>query len=133
MKKGQDIGKFILRVSLGGLFFMHGIGKIQNGIGGIENLLIAKNLPSYLAYGVYIGEIVAPILMIIGLRTKLAALLVAFTMAVAIWLAHFSDIYKLGDSGVWAIELQALYFFGAISIFFLGGGKHGVSNKSSLD
>lgn len=133
MKKGQDIGKFILRVSLGGLFFMHGIGKIQNGISGIEDLLIAKNLPGYLAYGVFIGELIGPILMIIGFRSKIGALMVAATMAAAVWLAHPTDIYKLNQGGGWAVELQALYFFGALAVFFLGGGKHGVSSKSSLD
>jgi putative oxidoreductase len=133
MRKGQDIGKFILRVSLGGMFFMHGIGKIQNGIGGIEKLLIAKNIPEILAYGVFIGEIIAPIFMIIGFRTKIAALIIAATMAVAVWLAHYQDIYHLNNNGGWGVELQALYFFGAIAIFFLGGGKHGVSSKSSLD
>lgn len=133
MRKGQDIGKFILRVSLGGMFFMHGIGKIQNGVGGIEKLLLAKNLPEFLAYGVFIGEVIAPILMIIGFRTKIAALMIAGTMAIAVWLAHSQDIYHLNKNGGWGIELQALYFFGAMAIFFLGGGKHGISSRSSLD
>lgn len=121
--KTEDLAKLILRLVVGGMMLFHGISKIQNGIGGIEAMLAAKSLPAFLAYGVYVGEIVAPLLLLIGLFTRLSALIFAFNMAIAVVLAHSGDFLKLTEYGGWMLELHALYFFGAIAIFLLGPGQ----------
>lgn len=121
--KAEDLAKLILRLAIGGMMLFHGISKIQNGIGGIEAMLVAKSLPSFLAYGVYVGEIVAPLLLLIGLFTRLSAFVFAFNMAVAVGLAHDTDFLSLTEHGGYALELQALYFFGALAILLLGAGQ----------
>lgn len=74
-------------------------------------------------YFVYIGEVLAPVLLIIGLWTRAAALLVIANMSVAIALAHRNELFTLGPTGGWAIELQALYWLGALAILLLGAGR----------
>jgi len=131
--KNNDLGLLILRVSLGLLMFLHGIAKLTHGIDFLGGMFQNLGLPSFFAYSVYIGEIVAPILLVIGYRTRLAALVFAFTMIVAVAMAHASDLFTLSETGGWAVELQGLYFFGAVALFFTGGGNFAVSSNSKWD
>lgn len=133
LNKNTDAGLFVLRVSLGILMLLHGLAKLTHGIEGIGQMLSAAGWPLWIAYGVYIGEIVAPILMIFGYGTRMAAAVFAFNMAVAVAMAHAGDLFTLGRTGGWAIELQALYFFGAFTLMFTGGGKYALSQKNWWD
>ena len=81
----DDFGKLLLRLAVGGLMLFHGLHKLFDGVGGISNMLVAKGLPGFIAYGVLVGEVVAPCLLILGVLTRPAALVLAFTMVVA-WL-----------------------------------------------
>ena len=111
----------------------HGISKITKGIGFIQNTLVESGWSGWLAFGVYIGEILVPILLILGWRTRLAAIVFAFNMVVATLLVHSEDLFKIGSHGEWAVELQGLYFFAALVLIFTGGGKYAVSRKSFGD
>lgn len=129
----EDAAKLILRVAVGFLVLLHGIFKMQNpgAVDFIGGLFSAVYLPSFLAYLIYIGEVVAPIMLIVGYRTKIAAALVAITLAVAIVLAHSAQIFTLGQMGGSAIELQLMYLFGAIAIMGLGAGKYQLEKKAA--
>ncbi len=127
------MGLLILRVSLGVLMLLHGIAKLLKGVGGIESMLEQAGLPGFLAYGVYLGEILAPALLIIGFRTRVAALLFICTMLVAIFIANPEKVAMLLNTGGWAVELQALFLFGALTLFFTGGGKLSISSKNKWD
>ena len=126
-------GLLILRISLGVLMLLHGIAKITGGVEGIENNLIGKGLPGFIAYGVYVGEVIAPLMIIVGFRTRLAALIFAFNMLVAALLAHPNDIFALTERGIYALETLALFLFGGLALFFTGGGKFAISTKSWWD
>ena len=129
----QNIGLLILRLTIGGLMLFHGYDKLIHGIDGIVNLVNATGLPEFLAYTVYLGELIAPLFLIAVYRTRLASLFIVATMVVAILLAHSNDIFKLGEFGNWALELNGLYLFGSLSIFFLGGGKIALSSSNKWD
>src|SRR5207302_1307071 len=73
----DDAGKLILRVTVAVLMVMHGISKLQNGIGWMAGMLQSHHIPAFVGYGVYVAEVVAPILLILGLLTRLAALVIA--------------------------------------------------------
>lgn len=118
-----DIGKLILRLALGLLILLHGIAKLLNGIGGIENMLVSQGLPAFLAWGVFIGEVIAPLMIILGFHTRLGAGLIAINMVVAIFLAHMGELFTLTSSGGWALELQGMYLFTAIALIFMGPGR----------
>lgn len=123
----DDFARLILRLSVGGLMLLHGINKIQGGVGGVKQALAGSNLPEALAYGAYVGEVVAPVLVIIGILTRPSALIICVQMIMAVYLAHAGDVAELNNHGGWAIELQALYFFGALALVFTGAGKFSVS------
>lgn len=126
--RSDNLGKLLVRIAVGGLMLFHGYFKLTHGIGFIEAMLGARGLPPYIAYGVYLAEIVAPILIIIGLRTRLAALVVAFDMVMAIWLAHANNLFAVKEAGgAWAIEIEAFFLLGAVALFFMGGGQYSVS------
>jgi putative oxidoreductase len=130
----QDLGKLILRASLGVLMLMHGISKLFGGIEGIVARVQDAGLPGVFAYGVYVGEVIAPLLMIAGFWTRPAAAVFAFNMVVAVALAHPGEILMIRGSGAWGIELQALFFFGAVAVALLGAGRYSVSRgRGRLD
>ncbi|MES2791775.1 MAG: DoxX family protein [Planctomycetota bacterium] len=127
----EDTGKLLLRVAVGGLMLFHGIFKLQHGIAWMNGMLTAKGLPTFLAYGAYVGEVVAPILILIGLLTRPSAVAVAGTMIMAVYLAMSDQIFKLTPVGGWALELNAFYFLGALAVMLLGPGKYSVSRGRS--
>ncbi len=126
--QSDDTGKLILRLTVGVLMLLHGIAKATNpeGLGGISGMLVAKGLPGFIAYGAYIGEILAPLMLILGIFARIGGLLIVANMIFAIGLAHAADIFTLGKHGGWAIELQGFYLFVAIAIVFLGSGRFAV-------
>lgn len=123
MTTNSDIGKLLLRILLGALMLFHGVAKVNHGIAFIMGRITQAGLPEFLAYGVYVGEIIAPILLILGLKTRFAAFIVAVTMLFAIYLVHANDLLTLTQTGAWAIELQMFYLGTAIAIMFMGAGR----------
>jgi putative oxidoreductase len=132
MKRNIDLALLILRLAVGLLMLLHGIAKMK-GISSIEGLLTSKGFPSFLAYGVYVTEIIAPFFLVIGYRTRLAAGVYAMGILTAVFLAHPADIFTLSKHGGWEIELLGLYFFGALALIISGGGKYAFSSKSGWD
>ena len=122
----EDLAKLLLRVSIAALLLLHGIQKLSHGVSGIQILLISKGLPHYLAWGVYISEVLAPFLLLLGLYTRLGGLLISFSMTVAIWLAHSHELYRLNSTGGWQLELQALFLCGGLCIALLGAGRFSI-------
>jgi putative oxidoreductase len=105
----------------------HGVSKLTHGIAGIIASVDKRGLPHAFAYGVYVGEVIAPLLIVAGFYSRPAALVLAFNMVVAVWLAHSGDVFTLGQGGKWGIELQALFGFGAVAIALLGAGRYSAS------
>ncbi len=127
---GDKAGKFILRVALGVIILLHGIAKLKGGIDPITGMVTAQGLPAFLAYGVYVGEVLAPLMLILGFYARIGGALVAINMLVALFLAHRADLLTLDpQSGGWAIELQALMLFSAIAVMLIGPGKAGINEK----
>lgn len=119
----DDLGKLILRLAVGGLLLLHGVHKMLTGIAPIEAMLVAHNLPNALAYGVYLGEIAGPILVILGLFSRIGAGLIVINMIMAVALAGMGSIAQLNPMGGYALELEAFYLLGALSILLLGAGS----------
>lgn len=128
-----DLGLLILRLSVGALMLLHGLFKLVNGVGFVEGQLAEAGLPSFIAYGVYIGEVIAPLLIIAGFRARIAAAVLFFNCAVAALLTHSGDIFSLNEQGGWSIELLGLFMFGSAALIFTGAGKYAVSRKSIWD
>ena len=130
MSNANDIGKLILQLVLGSLILFHGVSKIMQGPASVLELVAKTGMPESIGYLVYVGEVLAPLLLIIGLWTRAAALIVVVNMAVAVLLVHTGQIFTLSKTGGWALELQGMYFFTALAIVFLGAGRFSVSGAS---
>ncbi len=126
----DDQGKLLLRVLLASLLLFHGVSKLVGGIGFITGMLEKMGLPGALGYLVYIGEVVAPLLVLAGLYTRAAALVVAINMAVALLLVHSAELFTLNDTGGWAVELQAMYLGAALVVALLGAGRYSIGGAA---
>lgn len=124
-----DSGLLLLRVVLGVLILLHGVAKLASGIGPIIGMVGAAGLPAWVAYGVYIGEVIAPLMVIAGLFARIGAVLIAVNMLFAIGLAHSSDLFSLGPMGGWALELQGFFLFTAIAVAMLGPGRYALNDR----
>lgn len=125
----NDLGKLTLRLTLGILMLLHGIAKLTGGVGGIEKMVQGAGMPGFFAYGVYIGEVVAPILVILGLYARVGAAVIVVNMLFAILLAHRADLFLLGKSGGWALELQGFFLFTAVAVVLMGPGRHSINQR----
>ena len=106
----------------------HGIAKLFHGVSFIEGQLASHGIPAFFAWGVFIGELLAPLMVILGYQTRIGALLIAFNMLVAIALVHSHELMTLGNHGGWALELQGFFLFIAVAVIFLGPGRYKLKN-----
>ena len=125
----ESTGKLILRVTLGLLILLHGISKLTGGIDWLDGMLADAGLPVFLKYGVYIGEVVAPLAVIAGFYARIGAWLIAVSMLFAFGLAHGSELFSLTENGTLALEAQYMFFFSAIALALIGPGRHAFNQK----
>ena len=81
------------------------------GIGSIPTLILA-----------IIGEVVTPILILIGLKTRIAAIPTILTMAGAIFVVHATDPLAVKEKAI-------LYIIGFVAIALMGPGKYSFDKK----
>jgi putative oxidoreductase len=123
--KNDAVGKLIVRLTVGILMLFHGVAKVLHPgtLDFIGGALAGAGLPAALAYGVYVGEIIAPLMIILGIQARLGGLIVVLNMVFAILLVHSGDLFSLTEHGGWRLELQGFYLFGGLAIMFLGSGR----------
>lgn len=128
-RTNADLGRLLLRLVLGGCILFHGVAKLTGGIDGITQMVTGAGLPAFVAYGVYLGEVVAPVLVIVGWYSRIGSLVIALNMVVAIGLAHRADLFKLAESGGYALELQAFYLIVAVALALMGPGRFAINER----
>ena len=126
----ENMGKFLLRATLAILILFHGVSKIVHGIDPIIGMIVKAGLPSAVAYLVYIGEVVAPTLVLFGVWTRLGGLAIAINMTVAVLLVHTSQFFTLAKTGGWTLELQCMYFVGGLAVALLGAGRFSIGGAA---
>lgn len=125
----NDIGKLVLRLTLGILILLHGIAKLMHGIDPIEGMVAGMGMPGFVAYGVYAGEVLGPLLLIIGFYARIGAALIAVNMLFAFALAHTGELASLNQTGGWALELQGMFLSSAIALALMGPGRIGINTR----
>lgn len=126
----EDQGKLLLRVILSLMLLFHGVSKLIGGVAFITGMLEKAGLPGAFAYLVYIGEVIAPLMILFGVYTRVAALVVAINMVVALLLVHTGEFFSLNQTGGWALELQGMYLGGALAVALLGAGRYSVGGAA---
>lgn len=129
-----DLGLLVLRLNVGGLMLFHGIHKAIYGVDGIAGMLAAIGLPTFIAYGSLLCELVAAAMIVLGTWTRAAAAMIIGNMIVAILMAHADVLFSINPTtGGWAVELPALYLLGGLALCFMGGGKYALTKGTVLD
>ena len=123
MNSMDSLGKLVLRLTVGGLLLMHGVHKLLDGIDPIKHMLAAHGLPDALGYGVYLGEVVGPILVILGLFSRVGGLLIVADLIVAVVLARMADLLVITSAGSYALETEVFLLFGGVAVILLGAGS----------
>ncbi len=124
---GDDFGKLILRLTLGILVLLHGVAKLKGGVGFLTPMVTGLGLPGWFAYGVYLGEIVAPIMIILGLFARTGAFILFVNMIFAVFLVHRPELFTMGKQGGYALELQAMFMFTAFALIFMTAGRYAIT------
>lgn len=124
-----QLASLILRLTVGGLMLPHGLSKLTKGVAGIQSQLSSVGLPEFVAYGALVGEILAPLGLILGVFTRLSAATVAFTMTMAIFLVHRQEIFSLRPTGALAIELPLLFLLASVVIFLNGPDRYALGHR----
>jgi putative oxidoreductase len=119
-----SIGALVMRISFGGLMLTHGIPKMLEVFNGNLEIVgdpigIGALVTSIL---VIIGEVISPLLIIIGYKVRWTAIPAIITMAVAAFMIHGAD--PLAKK-----EMALLYLAGFVTIALMGAGKYSVSKR----
>ena len=125
----EDIGKLILRLTLGLLVLLHGISKVKGGVGFLSPMVQGIGLPPWFAFGVYIGEVIAPIMIIVGFYSRVGAFIIFINMIFAVVLMHRPQLFSLGAQGGYALELQAMYMFTALALTCMIPGRYALTKR----
>ncbi|MFC0273401.1 DoxX family protein [Metabacillus herbersteinensis] len=121
-----ELGALILRVTLGVLFFIHGLVKFQGGIHNIVGWFDSIGLPEFMAYGVALIEMVGGIALIIGLATRLISALFALLMIGATLKVKLS-VGLLGNGQMAGYELDLAFLAMAVYLVINGSKVLSVS------
>jgi len=126
LNTSDAVGKLIVRLTVGVLILFHGVSKLltPGPFDAIAGRLTVAGLPDFIAYGVYVGEVVAPLLLIVGVFSRLSGLAIVINMLFAIGLMHTGDLLSVSAHGGYQLELQAFFLFGGLAILFLGSGRY---------
>lgn len=75
------------------------------------------------------GEVIAPILVILGWYSRIGAAVTAINMIFAIALVHGAELVSLQKTGGWALELQGMFLFTAVAVALIGPGRFSLNGK----
>ncbi|REC93556.1 DoxX family protein [Kushneria indalinina] len=121
----EHLGKLLLRIALGVTLLLHGIAKI--GAPGVVDHIGGRlehwSLPAPLAFGVFIGELIAPLMILAGWRCRIGGALAAVNMLFAIVLMRLGAVWSLSETGGWHIETEVLMLGAALALLFCGSGR----------
>lgn len=119
----NDFALAILRIAPSIMMLTHGVPKLQKILGG--NLEFADPIGIGQAPSLFlavIAEVVCPLLIILGIRTRWATVPVIIMMLVAGFIQHASDAFGVKEKAL-------LYLTVFVVILFLGPGRYSVDKK----
>lgn len=119
----NNIGLALLRIAPSAMLLSHGIPKFQKLISG--NFEFGDPIGIGAAPSLFltvVGEFLCPLLIIIGFKTRWAAIPPAISMLVAGYIVHGSDPFATKEKAI----MYAVFF---IAIALLGPGKYSIDRK----
>jgi putative oxidoreductase len=125
----SDVGLLIVRVALGGIIFFHGFHKLMHGTDDQFQILASNGIPGVFIYFVYVSEVLAPVLIVLGVFTRISCLTIIVTMIVVFYALPFP--IGLDAHGAMNIESQLYFLLLPIALFFTGPGSYTVKKNNS--
>lgn len=119
----KNFGLLLIRIGIGSIFLVHGIGKLSNmeaTIGFFSSLGIS----SILAWFVALVETLVGLGMLFGVFTKIGGMLLAIIMLIAIIKVKFPR------GGFSASEFEIILLLASLGISLIGPGKYSIGNHS---
>ena len=124
MKKASiDFGLLLMRVGFSVGMMTHGYGKFLKVIRG--NFEFGDPIgigPTFSLILAAIGEFIAPILIILGLKTRLATIFPTLTMLVAFTISHEGDLFSKKEKAF-------VYLIAFLTLYFTGPGKYSLGKE----
>ena len=117
----QLVGLLLLRVALGVVFISHGYPKLTHPK-AMQGFFVQHGLPAYFVTVAGVLEVFGGALIILGFLTRIAALLLAMEMAVAIWKVHSAAGYMAVHNYEFPLVLAAACF----ALATVGAGRASV-------
>ncbi len=121
--KFQGVGLFLLRIGFSILMLTHGYGKFlrlfEDKIKFSDPIGLGKEISLYL---VILGEFIAPIFIILGLKTRFFSIFPIITMYVAAFISHADDPFSKKEKAI-------LFLFGFIVVLVSGPGKYSIDHS----
>lgn len=124
----------VLRVGVGVVMAYHGFTKFQDGISGTAGFLGSLNVPAANIAAPLLAtvELIGGLLLIVGLGTRLCAILISLVLIGAISLVKINVGLIAPQGGGAGAELDLALLVGAVAILFLGPGKLAIDNSVGL-
>ncbi|MFI5337230.1 MAG: DoxX family protein [Opitutales bacterium] len=125
--QSSDFALLLLRLWLGlTLLINHGLPKLMHFGAMSEKFMDPFHIGTVPSLSLAVlAEVVAPILLVLGLLTRFSALVIVIELGVA-----FVFVHGLKLSGPGSGELAFVYVAGFATLLFAGGGKFAVDGKS---
>lgn len=135
----EDRAALVLRLALGGVMFPHGAQKALGwfggyGFSGTMGFFSQMGIPAPLGFLAIMAEFAGALGLLTGLLTRVAALGIASTMAVAILTVHLSNGFFMNWYGTQkgeGFEYHLLAIGIAIALMIRGGGAYSLDAKIS--
>lgn len=126
LNRFQSFGALILRLVLGIIMVRHGYDKIipSGALYNFSHMVARLHQPMWLGYVAAFTEFFGGMLLIVGLLTRIAALMTAFDMATAIFKIHMHG----GLMGPNSFALPLALFAIALMLVFTGCGWLGLDD-----
>ncbi len=118
-----SLAVLVLRLSFGFLMIPHGYDKMQEFLAGNHDFPDPLHVSPIVSHGLTVfAEFFCSILLVLGLFTRPALIILIGCMAIVSFSIHGAD--PLGDK-----EHALLYLFAYLSIFLTGAGKYSIDAK----
>jgi len=124
-----DIGILIVRIALGGIILFHGFHKVTHGVAEQFQILASNGIPGQFIYFVYVSEVLAPVLIVLGIFTRISSLTIIVTMIVVFYALPFP--IGMDEHGAMNIESQLYFLLLPIALFFTGPGRYTAKKNNS--
>lgn len=140
----EDLGRLVLRLTVGILIVFHGLA-LATGDAGIPNNLIRWGLPPDLKWLGFVVEFGGGLAMVLGAYARLGGLLLGIFMIIALLMAHIglmgatNHLFMVANNPAgnhwdhYFLETQMFYLLGGFSVALLGAGRYGLNIGGNLN